>query len=100
MVTFIVAPAAEDDVFQIWCFLLEHAGRTVADRVEREILDKFADLAAIPGKGHRRPDLTRADVLFYTLYEFMIVYRRGDPLQILGVLHAKRDLGRLLPERL
>src|SRR6478735_8296293 len=99
MATFIVAPAAEDDVFQIWCYLLDQAGPVVADRVEREILVKFANLAAIPGIGHRRPDLTRSDVLFYTLYEFMIVYRRGNPLQILGVLHAKRDLHHLLSER-
>ncbi|MEI9814493.1 MAG: type II toxin-antitoxin system RelE/ParE family toxin [Acidobacteriota bacterium] len=100
MPDFVVAPAAEDDVFSIWCYLVEQAGRGVADRIEAEILTKFADLADTPGKGHRRPDLTQADVLFYTVYEFMIVYRKRKQIQILAVLHAKRDFGNLLPTRI
>jgi plasmid stabilization system protein ParE len=65
---FIVAPEAEGDVFQIWLNLLREAGRAVADHVETEILDAFGALAATPGSGHRRSDLTNYDVFFYTLY--------------------------------
>jgi hypothetical protein len=43
----------------------------------RELVDAFEDLAEAPGKGHRRPDLTKRDVLFFTEYQYMIVYRRA-----------------------
>jgi plasmid stabilization system protein ParE len=57
-------------------------------------------LAETPGKGHRRPDLTRRNVLFYTLYQYMVVYRAGAPLEIVAVLHGKRHVKRLLSHRL
>jgi plasmid stabilization system protein ParE len=100
MSAFVVAPEAEDDTYKIWRYLLKEAGLAAADRVETELLDAFAGLAKSPGKGHRRPDLTRSDVLFYTLYQFMVVYRLSEPLQILAVLHAKRNVKRILKDRL
>ena len=100
MGTFIVAPEAEDDVFQIWQYLYLHAGPAIASRIEGEILDVFSGLAETPGKGHRRPDLTRARVLFYTIYQYMVVYRNGNPVQILGVLHGKREVDQILNNRL
>jgi plasmid stabilization system protein ParE len=39
-------------------------------------------------------------VLFYTLYQFMVVYRLSEPVQILAVLHAKRNVKRILKDRL
>jgi len=71
-----------------------------ANRIENEILEAFADLAATPGKGHRRSDLTKRNVLFYTLYQYMVVYRVGRSLGIVAVLHGKRDLKRILRKRL
>jgi len=68
MGSFIVAPEAEEDVYQIWCYLFQEAGLETANRIENEILEAFADLAATPGKGHRRSDLTKRNVRFYTLY--------------------------------
>ena len=100
MSAFAVAPEAENDTYNIWRYLLKEAGLAAADRVETELLDAFAGLAKTPGMGHRRPDLTRSDVLFYTLYQFMVVYRLSEPLQILAVLHAKRNVKRILKDRL
>jgi plasmid stabilization system protein ParE len=94
-----VSPEAEDDVFQIWRHLFREAGLAIANRVESEILAEFAALAETPGKGHRRPDLTRHDVLFCTLYEYMIVYRQA-PVEILAVLHGRRNMKRLFKKRL
>lgn len=71
-----------------------------ANRIENEILEAFADLAATPGKGHRRSDLTKRNVRFYTLYQYMVVYRVGRSLGIVAVLHGKRDLKRILRKRL
>lgn len=61
---YLVAPEAEDDLQQIWRYLLGEAGLAVANRIQGELVDAFEGLADVPGKGHRRPDLTRRDVLF------------------------------------
>ena len=51
MCSFTVAPEAEDDVYQIWRYLLREAGMETANRIEGEILEAFADLAGTPAKG-------------------------------------------------
>lgn len=66
-----------------------------------ELFDDFALLERSPGLGHKRQDLTNFPVLFYRAfpYQYMIIYRPGSPLEIVGVLHAKRNLKRLLKQR-
>ena len=96
---YIVSPQAVDDLFEIWCYLAEHAGVDTANRVEDEIYAAFESLARMPGQGHRRPDLTSHPVLFVAVYSYMIVFRRKDPLEIVGVLHAKRNLEDILKQR-
>jgi hypothetical protein len=44
--------------------------------------------------------LTKHDVFFYTLYQYMLVYRSATPLRILAVVHGKRNVRRLLKGRL
>ncbi len=99
MSQFVVSPEAEEDVFQIWRHLFREVGLAIANRVENEILAEFAALAETPGKGHRRSDLTKHDVLFFALYRYVIVYRRG-PVEVLAVLHSRRNMKRLLKKRL
>jgi plasmid stabilization system protein ParE len=98
--SYVVAPDAEDDLKQIWRYLLGEAGLAVANRIEGELVDAFEGLAEAPGKGHRRPDLTSLDVLFFTVYQYMIIYRRGATVEIAAVLHGKRDVKRLLHGRM
>jgi plasmid stabilization system protein ParE len=100
MSALVVAPEAEEDIFHIWLYLLREAGMETANRIEGEILGALASLAETPGKGHRRPDLTGRKILFYTLYQYMVVYRAGEPLEIVAVLHGKRNVKRLLGQRL
>lgn len=97
---FIVAPEAEGDLRRIWRYLLGEAGLATANRIQGELLDSFEGLAARPGKGHKRTDLTSCDVLFFSLYQYMIVYRRAAMVEIVGVLHGKRNVKRILKERL
>ncbi len=97
---YLVAPEAEDDLQQIWRYLLGEAGLAVANRIQGELVDAFEGLADVPGKGHRRPDLTRRDVLFFSVYQYMIVYRRAETLEIVAVLHGKRDVKRMLKSRM
>ena len=99
MTPYFVAPEAEGDLQQIWRYLLGEAGLAVANRVQGELVDAFEGLAEAPGKGHRRPDLTGRDLLFFSLYQYMIVYRRAKTVEIVAVLHGKRDVKRLLKTR-
>jgi plasmid stabilization system protein ParE len=96
---YLVAPEAEDDLRQIWRYLLGEAGPAIANRIQGELVDAFEGLADVPGKGHKRPDLTSRDVLFFSVYQYMIVYRRATMVEIVAVLHGKRDVRRLLKTR-
>jgi toxin ParE1/3/4 len=96
----IVSPEAEDDLRKIWRYLLVEAGLDTADRIQAELVDAFEGLAETPGKGHRRSDLTNRDVLFFRVYQYMIVYRRAETVEIVGVLHGKRNVKRILRDRL
>jgi plasmid stabilization system protein ParE len=97
---YLVAPDAEGDLRQIWRYLLGAAGLAVANRIQGELVDAFEGLADVPGKGHRRPDLSSRDVLFFSVYQYMIVYRRAAMVEIIAVLHGKRDVKRLLKSRM
>jgi len=97
---YFVAPEAEDDLRQIWRYLLGEAGLAIANRIQGDLVDAFESLADAPGKGHKRPDLTGLDVLFFSVYQYMIVYRRAQLVEIVAVLHGKRDVKRLLKTRI
>lgn len=100
MKPYVVSPGAEDDLKQIWRYLLGEAGLAVANRIQGELVEAFEVLADLPGGGHRRPDLTSHDVLFSSVYQYMIVYRRAKTVEIVAVLHGKRDIKRLLRTRI
>jgi plasmid stabilization system protein ParE len=53
----------------------------------------------MPGIGHKRQDLTSRDVLFWTLHSYLIIYRNSKPLRVARVIHAKRDVKKLLKNR-
>lgn len=99
MKPYLVAPEAEGDLRQIWRYLLGEAGLAIANRIQAELVDAFEGLADFPGKGHKRPDLTSRDVLFFSVYRYMIVYRQAALVEIVAVLHGKRDVKRLLKTR-
>ena len=89
------------DVDAIWLYLLEKDGVETADRIVTELFKGFYKLADIPNVGHRRSDLTSRQVLFYRIFSYLVIYEPGrQPLQILGVLHGKRNVFRILRQRL
>jgi plasmid stabilization system protein ParE len=97
---YVLALEAEDDLNEIWRYLFEEAGLDVADRIQNEVVEAFELLSDFPGSGHRRGDLTSYDVLFIAVYQYLIVYRLAATLEIVAVLHGKRNLRRLLKTRL
>lgn len=97
---YVLAPEAARDLAGIWRYLRDESSEDTADRVESIIRSKFAYLAEFPNAGHYRRDLTSADVRFYSVYWYLIVYRpEMKPLQIVAILHGRRDVAKLLPER-
>jgi antitoxin ParD1/3/4/toxin ParE1/3/4 len=85
---------------EIWRYLQKEAGPGIADRVESTIRSKFLYLADFPAAGHWRHYLTSAEVRFFPVYSYLIVYRpETRPLQIVSILHASRNVAGLLRQR-
>ena len=91
--------AARLDLLQIWNYLAERASLDVADHVLGNIETGFEHLVEFPGAGHRRTDLTKLQLLFYTVHSYLIVYRpQTEPLQVVRVLHGARDVSGILED--
>ncbi|MGD0694356.1 MAG: type II toxin-antitoxin system RelE/ParE family toxin [Terriglobia bacterium] len=98
---FILAREAACDLAKIWRYLKKESSRETADRVESVIRSKFVYLADFPGAGHWRRDLTSAEVRFFSVYSYLIVYRpETKPLEKVCILHGSRDVAGILSERL
>jgi antitoxin ParD1/3/4/toxin ParE1/3/4 len=88
-----LSPEAQNDLAHIRRYLVAQAGPGVARRVVGDIRTALQFLAANPGAGHGRADLTQQPVKFWPVYSYLIVYDPAmDPLGIARVLHASRDL--------
>lgn len=97
-----LTPLARADIFHIWSYIAENS-ENAADRVEQAIYDACELISEAPMCGHLRPDLTNRPLRFWTLTRYpnyTVVYRpETAPLQVVAVLHGKRDIGRFLKER-
>ncbi len=102
MSAYVLAPLARADIFDIWAYIAENS-ETAADRVEQAIFDACTILAEGPLRGHTRPDLTPRALRFWTLSRYpnyTVVYRPDTaPLQIVAVLHGKRNIRRVIKQR-
>jgi plasmid stabilization system protein ParE len=99
---YVLSAEAEEDVFQIWRYLAEEASVKIANRIEAKFYKAFELLVKTPGLGHKRFDLTDHPVLFFRVrpYSYLIVYQPKIPLEIVAVLHGKRNITELLQDRL
>jgi toxin ParE1/3/4 len=97
---YVLAPESALDLVQFWRYLKRNASLEVANRTESHIRAKISFLAANPGGGHWRKDLTAESVKFFPVYSFLIVYRPDrKPLQVVAILHGNRDIEQLLKDR-
>jgi plasmid stabilization system protein ParE len=95
---YVLSPAATADVEQIEAFLDEHAPHAT-DTVLTGLGDAVRRIAATPGIGHLREDLTDEPLRFHPVWSYLIVYRLTDPVEIVRVLHGARDVARELRRR-
>jgi len=98
---YVLAPQAAIDLVRIWRYIRNNASVEMADRIESAIRQKVAFLAGRPGAGHWRKDLTEEPVKFFSIYSYLVVYRpETNPLQIVAILHGRRDVEEILKDRL
>ncbi len=98
---YVLAPEAANDLVEIWLYIKSRSTVETANRVESVIRDKIAFLAGSPGAGHWRKNLTDEAVKFFPVYSYLIVYRPDTkPLQVVSILHGRRDTERILKDRL
>jgi plasmid stabilization system protein ParE len=99
---FELTPLATEDLDAIW-WTIAAGNQDAAERVEMEILAACRRLAKHPRMGTKRQDITMLPVRFWTITKFpnyVIVYRPETiPIQVLAVLHGKRDLKHVLERR-
>jgi plasmid stabilization system protein ParE len=102
MSAYVLTPLAKADIFSIWSHIAEDS-EDAADRVEQAIYDACSFVADGPMRGHSRPDLTNRLLRFWTLTRYpnyAVLYRPSTvPLQIVAVVHGKRNISRVLKER-
>ena len=94
-------PRALDDLSGIWEYIAE-GSMDAANRVESAIFSACNSLARRPLMGSRRSEITPLPVRFWTVTRFpnfIVVYRPDTrPLQVIAVLHGKRNLKALLEQ--
>jgi plasmid stabilization system protein ParE len=93
---------AKADIFEIWASIAGD-NEDAAGRVEQAIYNACKFVAESPSRGHSRKDLTSRALRFWTLTRYpnyTIVYRpEANPVQVVAVLHGKRDVRRILKNR-
>lgn len=88
---------AEQQFADILLNLEEHSSLERALRIEEQLYAGFRKIAADPGIGHLRRDLTNQDVYFYYIEPYLVLYLR-DPevIPVVAIFHSARDIAALL----
>jgi plasmid stabilization system protein ParE len=72
-------------------------GPAIASAFEDSLFEALDGIARLNGAGHRRRDLTERDLFFHLFASYFIIFeRRASELRVIRILHAARDLRKLL----
>ena len=100
----LVIAEAEEDIFEIYKYVLRADGRGRADRLLHKIQETCQSLAETPNRGHIPPELERVGVCAYREIHFKpyrIIYQIvGRKVFIHCVLDGRRSLQEILERRL
>jgi len=93
-----LAPRAAADLDDIWYYVAtESSSLETADRLIDTITDRFLALASFPYLGRSREGDFGPGYRSLAVGEYVIVYcAENEGVQILRVVHGRRDLERLL----
>jgi antitoxin ParD1/3/4/toxin ParE1/3/4 len=97
---YILGADAVVDLESIWEYIAADS-IDAADRWIAKLFDGFESIAAMPGIGHSRKDLTEFPILFWTVGAYLIIYRsNGQAVEIVAVTQGSRDIPSFLRRRL
>jgi len=83
--------AARRDLVRLVDYVCEDSGPDRAEALAGAVFQALERLARMPGLGHRREDLTDADLRFWPVSSWLIVYDpNASPLEVVRVLHGAR----------
>ncbi len=86
-----VSDAARSDLDEIW-FYIAQDNADAADKFVQAIVSRFAKLAAMPGLGRQREELSPR-LRSFPVGRYVIFYRpMENGIEIARVLHGARDL--------
>ena len=81
--------------------LFYQAPSPLADLFLSTIESALLHLQQWPYTGHRRRDLTKEDLCFFSAYPYLLAFRvRGELLSVIAMLHAARNISRELRRRI
>ncbi len=87
---------AEEDLIALWLYIASDSPRA-ADAVLDRIDERWRLLATQPHSGLARPDIA-PDLRHLVIGSYLTLYRvHADHIEILRVLHGRRDLGAVEP---
>lgn len=88
---------AKQDMANIRAYITNEGGATAARYVLKQIKVGIEFLSRTPSAGHLREDLTDADVKFWPVFSYLIIYKSTvQPIVIARVLHGSRDISPML----
>jgi plasmid stabilization system protein ParE len=99
MTSYNLAPEAVQDLKDIWDYIAAE-NVDAADRMIDTLFAAFERLAAMPGLGHSREDLTDQPLRFWTVDAYLVIYRAEQtPIEIVAVTRGGRVIPRFLRRR-
>ena len=88
---------AEAELDEILHYIADREGVERALHVHGRFVQAFELLAAQPGSGTKRPNLTGQHARWWFVFKWLVIYDpESSPVTILRVLHGARELDRLL----
>ncbi len=99
MTSFRLTAEAASDLTEIFDYVAAEGSIDAALRLAAEIEGEIQRLARNPRIGHTREDLTSRDLLFWPVYSYLIIYQASSPVNIIAVLHGRRDVEKVLKHR-
>lgn len=95
---FLLSAQAAHNLTDIYEYLAER-NLQAAEKIRLEIWQAIQKIADMPLIGHSRRDLTSQPVLFWNVRNFLIIYLPDSrPIEIVAVLHGKRNLIKILQQ--
>ncbi len=96
--TFLLSAQAAQNITDIYEYLAER-NLQAAEKIRIDLWQGMQKIAGMPFIGHARKDLTSRPVLFWNVRNFLIIYLPdSSPIEIVAVLHAKRNLAKILQQ--